>query len=243
MLERSYGRKTNELRPLRMTMPYLNHAPGSVLVEFGNTKVLCVASIDDKTAPFLKNTGKGWLTAEYAMLPMSTQTRSQRESARGKIGGRTHEIQRLVGRSLRAVTDLAALGERTVYIDCDVIQADGGTRTASITGAFVALVGLLRDLKNKQLIESLPVIDSVSAVSVGLMDDIILLDLDYAEDSRVDVDMNFVRTGSGLFVEVQGTAEHRPFTKRQMMDMTEMASSGIDRITACQLDVLGDWRT
>ena len=243
MLERSFNRKADELRFLRMTTPYLNHAPGSVLVEFGNTKVLCVASIEDKTASFLKNTGKGWLTAEYAMLPMSTSTRSQREASRGKIGGRTHEIQRLIGRSLRAVTDLTKLGERTIYIDCDVIQADGGTRTASISGAFVALVGLLRDLKAKRLIDMIPIHDSVSAVSVGLIDDTVLLDLDYSEDSRADVDMNFVMTGSGLFIEVQGTAEHKPFSKEQMSRMTETASAGLRKITTYQADILGDWRT
>ncbi|NMC91651.1 MAG: ribonuclease PH [Smithella sp.] len=213
------------------------------MVEFGNTKVLCAASLDEKTAPFLKNTGRGWLTAEYAMLPMSTSTRSARESARGKVGGRTHEIQRLIGRSLRAVTDLKAFGERTIYIDCDVIQADGGTRTASITGAFVALVDLFKDMKQQGIIREIPVADFVSAVSVGMVENQILLDLEYEEDSRADVDMNFVMTGSGLFIEVQGTAEHAPFGKDQLDAMTALAAGGIRQIIACQKEITGDWRS
>ena len=214
MIERNSGRKFGELRPIKITNHYLNNNAGSVLVEFGNTKVICAASIDNKTAPFLKNTGKGWLTAEYSMLPMSTQTRTARESVRGKLGGRTHEIQRLIGRSLRAVTDLTAFGEKTIYLDCDVIQADGGTRTASITGAFVALVDLFKKMRQDDIVKEIPVNDFLSAISVGIIDHQVILDLEYEEDSRADVDMNFVMTGSGLFIEVQGTAEHVPFNRR-----------------------------
>jgi ribonuclease PH len=221
---------------------YLRSVPGSVMVEFGNTKVLCAASLEEKTAPFLKNTGQGWLTAEYSMLPMSTQVRSPREAVRGKLGGRTHEIQRLIGRSLRAVTDLTAFGERTIYIDCDVIQADGGTRTASITGAFVALVDLFRDMIKKGLISQIPVRDFVSAVSVGIVQNQVLLDLEYEEDSRADVDMNFVMTGAGLFIEVQGTAEHTPFSLDQMNQMTALARNGITQIIALQKQVVGELR-
>lgn len=240
MFKRNQDRKFDELRPVRITSRYLRHAPGSVMVEFGNTKVLCAASLEDKTAPFLKNTGKGWLTAEYAMLPMSTQTRSAREATRGKLGGRTHEIQRLIGRSLRAVTDLTAFGERTIYIDCDVIQADGGTRTASITGAFVALVDLFKDMMRQGLVQKIPVTDFVSAVSVGIVQKQVLLDLEYEEDSQADVDMNFVMTGSGLFIEVQGTAEHVPFSKADLDEMTFLAKKGIDRIIARQKEIVGD---
>ena len=210
------------------------------MVEFGNTKVICAASLDNKPAPFLKNTGKGWLTAEYSMLPMSTQTRTARESVRGRLGGRTHEIQRLIGRSLRAVTDLTAFGERTIYLDCDVIQADGGTRTASITGAFIALVDLFKRLRDEGVVNEIPVSDFLSAVSVGIVDNQILLDLEYEEDSRAEVDMNFVMTGSGLFIEVQGTAEHAPFNKEQMDQMTELAVSGIQKIIDRQKEVVGD---
>ncbi len=243
MFRRNADRKYDELRPITIANRYLKNVSGSVMVEFGNTKVLCAASLDEKTAPFLKNTGRGWLTAEYAMLPMSTSTRSARESARGKVGGRTHEIQRLIGRSLRAVTDLNAFGERTIYIDCDVIQADGGTRTASITGAFVALVDLFKDMKQQGIIREIPVADFVSAVSVGMVENQILLDLEYEEDSRADVDMNFVMTGSGLFIEVQGTAEHAPFGKDQLDAMTALAAGGIRQIIACQKEITGDWRS
>ena len=243
MFRRNADRKYDELRPITIANRYLKNVSGSVMVEFGNTKVLCAASLDEKTAPFLKNTGRGWLTAEYAMLPMSTSTRSARESARGKVGGRTHEIQRLIGRSLRAVTDLKAFGERIIYIDCDVIQADGGTRTASITGAFVALVDLFKDMKQQGIIREIPVADFVSAVSVGMVENQILLDLEYEEDSRADVDMNFVMTGSGLFIEVQGTAEHAPFGKDQLDAMTALAAGGIRQIIACQKEITGDWRS
>jgi ribonuclease PH len=198
--------------------------------------------LDNKPAPFLKNTGKGWLTAEYSMLPMSTQTRTARESSPGKVGGRTHEIQRLIGRSLRAVTDLTAFGERTIYLDCDVIQADGGTRTASITGAFIALVELFKRLRQESVVKEIPVSDFLSAISVGIVDNQILLDLEYEEDSRAEVDMNFVMTGSGLFIEVQGTAERVPFNKAQLDQMTELAVSGIQQIIEQQKKVVGDLR-
>ena len=242
-IERKSGRKFGELRPINITNHYLKNTAGSVLVEFGNTKVICAASLDNKPAPFLKNTGKGWLTAEYSMLPMSTQTRTTRESARGRLGGRTHEIQRMIGRSLRAVTDLTAFGERTIYLDCDVIQADGGTRTASITGAFIALIDLFKRLRQEGVVKEIPVSDYLSAVSVGIVDNQILLDLEYEEDSRAEVDMNFVMTGSGLFIEVQGTAERVPFNKEQLDLMTELAVSGIQKIIDRQKEVVGDLRT
>jgi ribonuclease PH len=241
-IERKSGRKFGELRPINITNHYLKNTAGSVLVEFGNTKVICAASLDNKPAPFLKNTGKGWLTAEYSMLPMSTQTRTTRESVRGRLGGRTHEIQRIIGRSLRAVTDLTAFGERTIYLDCDVIQADGGTRTASITGAFIALVDLFKRLRQEGVVKEIPVSDYLSAVSVGIVDNQILLDLEYEEDSRAEVDMNFVMTGSGLFIEVQGTAERVPFNKDQLDLMNELAVSGIQKIIDRQKEVVGDLR-
>ena len=240
MFKRNSDRQWDELRPVSITNNYLRGVAGSVLVEFGNTKVICAASLDEKTAPFLRNTGKGWLTAEYSMLPMSTQTRSVREAARGRLGGRTHEIQRLIGRSLRTVTDLKAFGERTIYIDCDVIQADGGTRTASITGAFVALVDLFKKMKQDGLVKVMPVSDFVSAISVGLIDGQALIDLEYEEDSRADVDMNFVMTGAGLFIEVQGTAEHAAFSKEQMNVMTDLAARGIQKIIERQKEIVGD---
>jgi len=240
MIKRNSDRQWDELRPVSITNNYLRGVAGSVLVEFGNTKVICAASLEDRTAPFLRNTGKGWLTAEYSMLPMSTQTRSAREATRGKLGGRTHEIQRLIGRSLRTVTDLSAFGEKTIYIDCDVIQADGGTRTASITGAFVALVDLFKKLKQDGLVQKMPVCDFVSAISVGMVDGQVLLDLEYEEDFRADVDMNFVMTGAGLFIEVQGTAEHAPFSKEKMNTMTDLAALGIQKIIARQKEIVGD---
>jgi ribonuclease PH len=242
VIKRNLDRKSDELRPIKITNNYLKHA-ASVLIEFGNTKVICTAALDNKPAPFLKNTGKGWLTAEYSMLPMSTQTRTQREAARGRLGGRTHEIQRLIGRSLRAVTDLSVFGEKTIYIDCDVIQADGGTRTASITGGFIALVNLFKKMKQEGTVEKYPINDYVSAISVGILDNEVMIDLEYEEDSRAAVDMNFVMTGSGLFIEVQGTAEHMPFNKEQLDKMTELAARGIKKITAIQKEVAGDWRS
>ncbi len=240
MTERKSGRQFDELRPIKLIKNYLNTAAGSVMVEFGNTKVICAASIDEKPAPFLKNTGRGWVTAEYSMLPMSTQTRTARESVRGKIQGRTQEIQRMIGRSLRAVTDLSAFGEKTIYLDCDVIQADGGTRTASVTGAFVALVGLFDQLKRDGVVQNIPVRDYLSAVSVGIIDQQVMLDLEYEEDSRADVDMNFVMTGSGHFIEVQGTAEKIPFSREQMAQMTDMAGRGIRQIIERQKELVGD---
>jgi len=203
-MKRITGREWNEMRQIKITRDFLPSAEGSTLIEMGNTRVICTASLEDRVPPFLRNSGKGWLTAEYAMLPMSTSSRNRRESSSGKVKGRTHEIQRLIGRSLRAVTDLNSIGERTIYIDCDVIQADGGTRTASITGAFIALVDALRRLREDGKIEGFPVKDFISAISVGIVNGEVLLDLDYKEDSGADVDMNFVMTGSGGIVEVQG---------------------------------------
>jgi ribonuclease PH len=239
-MTRNEGRRWNEIRDIRMTRDYLKYPEGSVLIEMGQTKVICTATMEDKAPAFLRNTGRGWLTSEYAMLPGSTQSRTDRESARGKIGGRTHEIQRLIGRSLRAVTDLNTFGERTIYIDCDVIQADGGTRTASITGGFVALVDLFRKLQKKGLIDRIPVCDYVSAVSVGIVDDEILLDLNYEEDSRAEVDMNVIMTGSGLFIEIQGTAEKKPFGRERLSAMSALAEEGIRRLITKQVELLGD---
>jgi ribonuclease PH len=204
---RSDQRPANQLRDTRLTPNYLPHAEGSVFIEAGRTRVICTASVEDRVPPFLRNTGKGWVTAEYGMLPRATSTRTTREASTGKVGGRTQEIQRLIGRSLRAVTNLTALGERSIWIDCDVIQADGGTRTASITGAYVALALALEKLRERDLIRSIPLSDYVAAISVGIVDGEPLLDLAYDDDSRAEVDMNVVKTGDGRFVEVQGTAE------------------------------------
>ncbi len=215
-----------------MIRNYLKHAEGSVLIEMGETKVICTASLEERVPPFLRNTGKGWVTAEYSMLPRSTNTRTPRESGRGS--GRTFEIQRLIGRSLRSVTDLTAFGERTIWIDCDVIQADGGTRTASITGAYVALVDAFQKMVEKGLIKNIPVRNSVAAVSVGKVDGRILLDLNYEEDSRAEVDMNIVMTGSGKFIEVQGTAENAVFSKQEMDALIRVAEKGIKKLMAYQ---------
>lgn len=232
------GRNPRQLRPLTITPSYIKTADGSVLIEIGDTKVICTAKLEDRAPQFLRNTGKGWITAEYGMLPGSSQARIGRESSRGKIGGRTHEIQRLIGRSLRAIANLKNLGERTVWIDCDVIQADGGTRTASITGAYVALVEAVRVWLKDGIITSDPIEDSVAAVSIGVVDGKVLLDLSYQEDSHAEVDMNFVMTGSGRFVEVQGTAESAPFTKKQMERMADIAQDGIREILKLQRKVL-----
>jgi ribonuclease PH len=221
-----------------MTPSYLKTADGSVLIEVGDTKVICTAKLEERVPQFLRNSGKGWITAEYGMLPGSSLVRIGREASRGKIGGRTHEIQRLIGRSLRAIAALKSLGERTIWIDCDVIQADGGTRTASITGAYVALVESVRRWLDRGIINEDPIKDSVAAVSVGIIDGKVLLDLSYEEDSRADVDMNFVMTGSGKFVEVQGTAESAPFTRKQLERMTEMAQEGIRELIKAQKSVL-----
>ncbi|KAF0218278.1 MAG: ribonuclease [Geobacteraceae bacterium] len=233
------GRKAENLRDVRITGNYIKHAEGSVLVEFGDTKVICTASVEESVPPFLRGKGTGWVTAEYSMLPRATHTRSQRESSRGKVGGRTHEIQRLIGRSLRAVTDLTLLGERSIYIDCDVIQADGGTRTASITGAYVALVDAVRRLEGQGIISAYPIKEAVAAVSVGMVEGEALLDLNYQEDSSAEVDMNFVMTSSDRFVEVQGTAETNPFTIAEMDAMRSLAMSGIRRLFAIQAEALG----
>src|SRR5665213_1873470 len=208
---RSDKRPADQLRQITLTPNYLEHAEGSVLIETGRTKVICTASVEDRVPPFLRNSGKGWVTAEYGMLPRATSTRTQREATAGKVGGRTQEIQRLIGRSLRAVMNLPALGERTVWIDCDVIQADGGTRTASITGAFVALALALEKLQQRGTLKTIPLSDYVAATSVGIVDGEVLLDLAYEDDSRAEVDMNIVKTGDGRFIEVQGTAEAIPF--------------------------------
>ncbi|MGL6014653.1 MAG: ribonuclease PH, partial [Selenomonadaceae bacterium] len=232
------GRAADEMRRVKITRHYLKHPAGSVLIEVGNTKVICAASIEERVPHFLKGSGEGWITAEYALLPSSTQTRTARESMRGRVTGRTHEIQRLIGRSLRSVMDMKALGERTVMIDCDVIQADGGTRTASITGAFIALVEALETVYKPEHI--FPVKDFLAAVSVGVdKNGQPLLDLCYEEDSQAMVDMNVVMTGSGEFIEVQGTGEGRPFSRQELDRMLAIAESGIDRLISYQKDVLG----
>ncbi|MGE5338371.1 MAG: ribonuclease PH [Gemmatimonadota bacterium] len=236
---RAGGRKPDELRPIAITRGYTAHAEGSVLVEFGGTRVVCTASVEEKVPSFLKGKGQGWLTAEYGMLPRSTHTRTEREAARGKQSGRTLEIQRLIGRSLRAVVDLARLGERTIQVDCDVLQADGGTRTASITGAFVAVYDALRWMQGRRMIAEIPVASFVAAVSVGLHEGVALLDLDYAEDSSCETDMNVVMTGDGAFVEVQGTAEGAPFTQVQMEQMLRLARAGIAALVDRQRAALG----
>jgi ribonuclease PH len=233
------GRAPGALRTIVLTPNINKYAEGSVQVEFGDTKVICTASVEEKVPPFLKGKGTGWVTAEYSMLPRATDQRSQRESGRGGPSGRTHEIQRLIGRSLRAVTQFEKMGERTVYIDCDVIQADGGTRTASITGAYVALVLALRKVGEKKSLPSLPVSDYVAAVSVGVVGGIPMLDLDYSEDSKAEVDMNVVCTGDGRFIEVQGTAEHKPFTREQMNSMLGLATHGIKELITHQRRILG----
>jgi ribonuclease PH len=235
---RTDGRKPRQLRPLTITPGYLKTADGSVLIEMGDTKVICTAKLEERVPQFLRNSGKGWITAEYGMLPGSSQVRIGREASRGKIGGRTHEIQRLVGRSLRAIADLRSLGEKTIWVDCDVIQADGGTRTASITGAYVALREAVSSWLMKGILAADPIKDSVAAVSVGIIDGKVLLDLSYEEDSRADVDMNFVMTGAGKFVEVQGTAESAPFTSKQMERMTEIAQDGIRELLKAQKKIL-----
>jgi ribonuclease PH len=235
---RSNGREADSLRDVSITRSYTKHAEGSVLITCGDTKVLCTASVEETVPPFLRGKGTGWVTAEYSMLPRATHTRSVRESSRGKVGGRTHEIQRLIGRSLRAVTDLALLGERSILIDCDVIQADGGTRTASITGAYVALVDAARWLVAGGLLTDSPIREAVAAVSVGIVEGEPYLDLDYGEDSSAEVDMNFVMTSSNRFVEVQGTAEGHPFTVADMDAMRSLAMGGIRRLFAIQTEAL-----
>ncbi len=231
---RPSGREVDQLREIRLTRRYTRHAEGSVLIECGETKVICTASIDEKVPPFLKGKGQGWLTAEYGMLPRSTGSRMDREAARGKQSGRTQEIQRLIGRSLRAILDLSKIGERTIQIDCDVIQADGGTRTASITGAYVAVADAIAYLSAKKNFPVSPLRDHIAAVSVGVYRGTPVLDLDYIEDSDCDTDMNVVMTGSGGFVEIQGTAEGAAFTQEQMNAMLALAGKGIKQLVAAQ---------
>ncbi|MGF6293912.1 ribonuclease PH [Paraburkholderia youngii] len=236
---RPSGRQPNQLRDVRITRHYTKHAEGSVLVEFGDTKVICTASVSESVPPFLRDRGQGWLTAEYGMLPRATHTRSDREAARGKQTGRTQEIQRLIGRALRSVFDLEKLGARTINLDCDVIQADGGTRTASITGAFVAAHDAVARLLATGRIESSPITDYVAAVSVGVYDGVPVLDLDYDEDSQCDTDMNVVMTGAGGFVEIQGTAEGVAFSREEMNALLDLASDGISTLIAKQKEALG----
>ena len=238
-MKRSDGRGPDVLRPVKITRNYLKHAEGSALIEMGDTKVICSASVEERVPRFLRKTGKGWITAEYSMLPRSTHTRTSRDSLTGRGNGRAFEIQRLIGRSLRSVTNLDEFGERTIWVDCDVIQADGGTRTASITGAYVALVDAFRKMVRNGMIEKVPVIDSVAAVSVGRVEGKTLLDLNYEEDSRADVDMNVVMTGSEKFVEIQGTAEAAVFTKEEMDELTRIAQKGIKELTRIQKRSLG----
>jgi len=236
---RHLERPPSQLRPVRITRGFTKHAEGSVLIEIGETRVLCNASVEEKVPPFLKGKGSGWVTAEYGMLPRATHTRGSREAATGKQSGRTHEIQRLIGRSLRAVTDLAALGERQVTIDCDVLQADGGTRCASITGAMVALADAVASLRAKGALATDPLRDFVAAVSVGIVHGEALLDLDYAEDSGCETDMNVVMTGAGRYVEVQGTAEGEPFTRAQASELLDLAAGGIAQLIRMQREALG----
>ena len=235
---RTDGRAPDELRPVLITPGYLPYAEGSVLIEMGNTRVVCAASLEDRVPPFLRNSGQGWLTAEYAMLPRATQTRTAREIGRGGASGRTHEIQRLIGRSLRAVADMKALGERTITIDCDVLQADGGTRTAAITGSYVALALASNHLVRSGKISRSLTSDQVAAISVGIVDNTPLLDLKYDEDSRAEVDMNVVCTGDGRFIELQGTAEREPFSRAQMDELVALGEHGIEQLIALQKRVI-----
>ena len=239
MFFRSDNRAPDQMRPVNIVPNYISTAEGSVLIEIGNTRVICTASVEETVPAFQRNTGRGWLTAEYGMLPRSTLTRTARESARGRVGGRTHEIQRLIGRSLRSVTDLQRLGERTIFLDCDVIQADGGTRTASITGAFVALALALEKLRERDVVRTIPLFDYVAATSVGIVDGEPLLDLAYDDDSRADVDMNIVKTGDGRFIEVQGTAEAIPFGRDALMTLLDLADHGIRQLVDKQRAIVG----
>ena len=238
MIYRSDNRAPEQMRPVNIIPDFISTAEGSVLIEVGNTRVICTASVEESVPPFLRNSGKGWITSEYSMIPRATLTRTPRDSSKGRIGGRTHEIQRLIGRSLRAVTDLARLGERSIFIDCDVIQADGGTRTASITGAFIALGLALERLVEAGTLSAAPLRDFVAATSVGIVDGEVLLDLNYEEDSRAHVDMNLVMTGSKKIVEIQGTAEQHPFDDAQLKKMMDLAKRGIESLIAKQQAVL-----
>ncbi|MBO8177306.1 MAG: ribonuclease PH [Bacillus sp. (in: Bacteria)] len=235
------GRQTLELRPIHIQADFLKHPEGSVLITVGDTKVICTASIDDRVPPFMRGEGKGWITAEYSMLPRATEQRNVRESSKGKVSGRTMEIQRLIGRALRAVVDLEAIGERTVWIDCDVIQADGGTRTASITGAFVAMTMALHKLQEEKELEKFPIKDYLAATSVGVLKELgVVLDLNYEEDSQAEVDMNIIMTGAGEFVELQGTGEEATFTFAQLQQMLDAAQQGISQLIQIQKETLGD---
>ncbi|MGE3275212.1 MAG: ribonuclease PH [Vicinamibacterales bacterium] len=238
-MNRQYDRAPHELRPTTITPHYLEHAEGSALIEVGRTRVICAASVEDRVPPFLRGTGKGWVTAEYGMLPRATSTRSTREAATGKVGGRTMEIQRLIGRSMRAVVRLPELGERTIWLDCDVLQADGGTRTAAITGAFVALVLALDHLRKQDAIKAIPVNDYVAATSVGIVGGMPLLDLAYEEDSKADVDMNIVKTGGGRYIEVQGTAESEPYDREALGGLLDLADRGLAQLFEMQRAIVG----
>jgi ribonuclease PH len=235
------GRADNATRNTRITPNYTMHAEGAVLIEVGSTKVICTASVEDRVPPFLRGSGKGWVTAEYGMLPRATSTRTQREASSGKVGGRTHEIQRLIGRSLRSITSLTDFGERSIWVDCDVIQADGGTRTAAITGAFVALVLAFERLRAQGAITKLPITDYVAATSVGVVGGTPLLDLAYDEDSRAEVDMNVVKTSDGRFIEVQGTAETKPFDRASLDMLLSLADEGIQQLIAKQRETVGQF--
>lgn len=236
---RADGRSPQDLRPVKITPDFIPSAEGSVLIEMGRTRVIVTATVNDGVPSFLKGSGKGWVTGEYGMLPRATEERTPRESTRGRQSGRTLEIQRMIGRTLRAATDLKALGERTVWLDCDVIEADGGTRTASVTGAFVALALALERMVAAGMIRKVPLLDSVAATSVGIVDDQALLDLAYEEDSRAQVDMNVVMTGDGRYVEVQASAEGRPYSNKELQELLELASGGIRRLTKVQQEVAG----
>jgi len=238
-LLRQDGRMEGQIRPVKISRDFIKYAEGSVLIEMGGTKVICTASVEEKVPPFLKDKGRGWVTAEYAMLPRATQDRTQREAVKGRQGGRTLEIQRLVGRSLRAVTDMAEMGERTVWIDCDVIQADGGTRTASITGAFIALADAFAVLKRKNLIKKRPLTDYLAAISIGKVGGQIMVDLAYEEDSLAEVDMNLVMTGRGRYVELQGTAERAPFEKKDLDEFVAVGWRAIQDLVALQKELVG----
>ncbi|MFC4767521.1 ribonuclease PH [Effusibacillus consociatus] len=234
------GRKPNQTRNVTIERHYIKHAEGSVLISVGDTKVICTATLEEKVPPFLRGSGQGWITAEYSMLPRATPSRNQRESTKGKVGGRTMEIQRLIGRALRSVVDLSKLGERTIWLDCDVIQADGGTRTASITGSFVAMADALNVLVEKGTFDRIPLTDYLAAVSVGVVNEVPVLDLNYMEDSSAKVDMNVVMTGSGKYVEVQGTGEETPFTPDELQNMLSLAKEGIEQLIMNQKIALGD---
>ncbi|KUG04503.1 ribonuclease ph [hydrocarbon metagenome] len=236
---RTNNRLNNQMRPVKISPGYVKNPDGSVLMETGDTRVLCSAMLEEKTPPFLKGSGKGWITAEYSLLPSSTNTRTSREASRGKISGRTSEIQRLIGRSIRSVVDLEKLGERTIWIDCDVIQADGGTRTASITGSFIALFMALKKYQQAGIIDEIPLKDYVAAISVGIVDGERMLDLDYIEDSSAEVDMNVVMTGNGDFVEIQGTAEGKTFSRQDLDELLALAQKGINELIVLQKNILG----